>query len=519
LTTGGESGRRAGADRRPLLETRGISKRFGGVRAVVDAFVTIAESSVHGLVGENGAGKSTLAKIVAGVYQPDTGDLLLNDQRVTFRSPRDALAAGIATIAQEIALVPARTVEENVLLGLEPNTAGLLRPREQRRRFAELNERTGFRLLPGAVVRELRTAEQQKVEILRAIARNARLIVMDEPTAALTHDESERLLEIIRQLARGGTSIVFISHHLDEVLSACDVVTVMRDGNIVRTAPASEETEARLVAGMVGRELTLTFPRKQPPQPDAPVVIEARGLTRHAVLEDVSLSVHAGEIVGLAGLVGSGRTEVARALFGADLIDDGEVLLDGRPVRIRAPRHAARLGIAMLPESRKEQGLVMIRPVRENVTLATLPAFASAGVVIRHRERRRTRELTRELDVRGASIDAPVVSLSGGNQQKTLFAKWLIRRPRVLIADEPTRGVDVGAKQQIYELIVRLAADGMAILLISSELEEVIGLAHRVLVMRRGRVVAELDHDQATMDRVMNAAFATTPEATVRSPR
>jgi ABC-type sugar transport system ATPase subunit len=293
----------------------------------------------------------------------------------------------------------------------------------------------------------------------------------------------------------------------------------MRNGNIVRTAPANEETEARLVAGMVGRELTLTFPPKQPPQPDAPVVIEARGLTRHGVLEDVSLSVHAGEIVGLAGLVGSGRTEVARALFGADGFDEGEVLLDGRPVRIRGPRQAARLGIAMLPESRKEQGLVMIRPVRENVTLATLAQFASAGVVIRHRERRRTRDLTRELDVRGASIDAPVVTLSGGNQQKTLFAKWLVRRPRVLIADEPTRGVDVGAKQQIYELIVRLAADGMAILLISSELEEVLGLAHRVLVMRRGRVVAELDHDQATMDRVMNAAFATTQEATARSPR
>jgi ABC-type sugar transport system ATPase subunit len=519
LTTGDESGRRADANGRPLLETRGISKRFGGVRAVVDASLTIAESSVHGLVGENGAGKSTLAKIVAGVYQPDTGDLLLNDQRVTFRSPRDALAAGIATIAQEIALVPARTVEENVLLGLEPNIGGLLRSREQRRRFAELNERTGFRLLPGAVVGELRTAEQQKVEILRAIARNARLLVMDEPTAALTHDESERLLEIIRQLARAGTSIVFISHHLDEVLSVCDVITVMRNGNIVRTAPASEETEMRLVAGMVGRELTLTFPPKQPPPTNGPIVIEARGLTRRGVLEDVSLSVHAGEIVGLAGLVGSGRTEVARALFAADAVDEGEVLLDGRPVRIRGPRQAARLGIAMLPESRKEQGLVMIRPVRENVTLATLPEFASAGVVLRHRERRRTRELTRELDVRGASIDAPVVTLSGGNQQKTLFAKWLVRRPRILIADEPTRGVDVGAKHQIYELIVRLAAGGMAILLISSELEEVLGLAHRVLVMRRGRVVAELDHERATMDRVMNAAFATTQEATPGSQR
>jgi ABC-type sugar transport system ATPase subunit len=232
------------------------------------------------------------------------------------------------------------------------------------------------------------------------------------------------------------------------------------------------------------------------------------------VLEDVSLRIRAGEILGLAGLVGSGRTEVARALFGADSIDEGQVLVDGRSVRVRGPRQAARLGIAMLPESRKEQGLVMIRPVRENVTLATLPEFASAGVVLRYRERRRTRELTGDLDVRGASIDAPVVTLSGGNQQKALFAKWLVRPPRVLIADEPTRGVDVGAKHQIYELIVRLAAEGMAILLISSELEEVLGLAHRILVMRRGRVVAELEHEHATLDRVMSAAFATTREGT-----
>jgi ABC-type sugar transport system ATPase subunit len=497
---------------RPLLEAHEISKRFGGVRAVVDASITIAPGSVHGLVGENGAGKSTLAKVLVGIYQPDSGDLFVNGQRVTFHSPRDALAAGIATIAQEIALVPARTVEENVLLGLEPSVAGFLRGREQHRRFVELNERTRLGLRGGAVVGELRTAEQQKVEILRAIARDAHLIVMDEPTAALTRNESEHLLEIIRELARAGTSIVLISHDLNEVLSVSDVVTVMRNGRIVRTARASEETEAGLVAGMVGREVTLTFPPKQPPPADAPVVLEAQGLSRRGVLEDVSLSIRVGEILGLAGLVGSGRTEVARAVFGADAVDEGNVLVDGRPVRVRGPRQAARLGIAMLPESRKEQGLVMIRPVRENVTLATLPEFAYAGVVIRYRERRRTRELIRDLDVRGASIDAPVVTLSGGNQQKALFAKWLVRRPRVLIADEPTRGVDIGAKHQIYELIVRLAAEGMAILLISSELEEVLGLAHRVLVMRRGRIVAELDHEQATMDRVVSAAFATTQE-------
>src|SRR5438477_3746344 len=303
---------RADAEGQPLLEAREICKRFGGVRAVVDASVAFAAGSVHGLVGENGAGKSTLAKIVSGVYQPDTGELVMEGEHVRFHSPRDALAHGVATIAQEIALVPARSVEENVLLGIESRVGGIVRDRALRRRFNELNEQTGFGLRAAAVAGTLRTADQQKVEILRAIARNARLIVMDEPTAALTRDESGRLLEIIRQLAAGGTTVVLISHFLDEVLEVCDTVTVMRNGRIVRTSPAREETEEKLVEGMVGRELTLTFPPKQPPQPDAPIVIEARGLTRHAVLEDVSLSVHAGEIVGLAGLVGSGRTEVAR---------------------------------------------------------------------------------------------------------------------------------------------------------------------------------------------------------------
>ncbi len=493
----------------PLLEARSVSKRFGGVRAVQDASLLIADSSVHGLVGENGAGKSTLSKIIAGVHAPDEGELLVEGVPVRFHSPRDALASGIATIAQEIALVPRATVEENVLLGIEPHAAGLLRRAELRRRFNEINARVAFRLPPGARVGALRTADQQKVEIMRAIARDARLIVMDEPTAALTRDESERLLEIVRQLTAAGTSVLLISHYLDEVLAVCDEVTVMRDGQIVRTAPASEETPQKLVSAMVGRELTLEYPPRRPPAPDAAVVLEARGLRRTGALDDVSLTIRAGEIVGLAGLVGSGRTEVARALFGADGLDAGEILLGGTQVKISGPRRAARLGIAMLPESRKEQGLVMIRSVRENVTLPMLPSFAAGGVVSRRRERSKTRELARDLAIRAPSVDVPVSTLSGGNQQKVLFAKWLVRPPRVLIADEPTRGVDVGAKRQIHQLLVELAAQGMAVLLISSELEEVLGLAHRVLVMRRGRIVAEYRTEEATMEQVMTAAFAT----------
>jgi ABC-type sugar transport system ATPase subunit len=483
------------------------------VRAVIDADVVFGRASVHGIVGENGAGKSTLSKIVSGVYGPDEGELLLDGTAVRFNSPREALGAGIATIAQEIALVTQATVAENVLLGIEPRTAGVVRRAALRRAFDELNARTGFALPANARVNTLRTAEQQKVEIMRAIARDARLIVMDEPTAALTRDESERLLEIIRRLAAEGTTVLLISHYLDEVLDVCDTVTVMRNGEIVRTGPTASETPQSLVNSMVGHEVTLEYPPKQPAPADAPTVLELRGLTRRGAIEDISLSVRAGEIVGLAGLVGSGRTEVARATFGADSLDAGEIAIDGEPVRIRSPRQATRHGIAMLPESRKEQGLVMIRSVRENVTLTTLPEFSTGGVVSRRSERTRTRELGSDLAIRMSSVDTPVVTLSGGNQQKVLFAKWLVRPPRVLIVDEPTRGVDVGAKRQIHELIVELAAQGMAVLVISSELEEVLGLAHRVLVMRRGRIVAQYDSEEATMERVMAAAFATDTEA------
>jgi ABC-type sugar transport system ATPase subunit len=499
----------AGAgDARPRVQAVELSKRFGGVQAVDGVSVTIGVVSVHGLVGENGAGKSTLAKMIGGVHSPDSGQLFVEGEPVHFHAPRDALARGIATIAQEIALVPAATVMDNVFLGLEPRTAGVIRRRDVRRRFDALNERTGFGLPADARVGSLRIADQQKVEILRAIARDARVILMDEPTAALTIDESRRLLDTIRRLAAEGTSIVLVSHYLEEVLDVCDTVTVMRDGKLVRTAPAAQESPETLVRAMIGRELDVLMPRRRPAPPDAPVVLEARGLTRAGALSDVSLQVRAGEIVGLAGLVGSGRTEVARALFGADRFDSGKVLVEGQPVRLRHPRDAVRRGIAMLPESRKEEGLVMLRSVRENASLATVGDLTRAGVVRRRAERAEVRELAGRVDVRAASIEQPVTGLSGGNQQKVLFAKWLARRPRVLIADEPTRGVDIGAKRQIHELIVELAAGGMAVVVISSEIEEVIGLSHRVLVMRAGRIVEELAAEAATQETVMRAAFA-----------
>jgi ribose transport system ATP-binding protein len=317
------------------------------------------------------------------------------------------------------------------------------------------------------------------------------------------------LIEVVRRLAASGTAVVFVSHYLDEVLSVCDTVTVMRNGRIVRTAPAGQENQQTLVHAMVGRELTLEYPERSPLPETARVVLEVDGLSREGLLDDVSLSLREGEIVGIAGLVGSGRTEFVRAIIGADRADAGEVRLDGKPLRLRGPRQAARHGVVMLPEDRKQQGLVMIRPVRENLTLPTLGGLSTVGFVSRRRENERTRELAHEFDIRARSLDVPVETLSGGNQQKALFAKWLARTPRVLLADEPTRGVDVGAKRQIHELIARLAGEGMAVLLISSELEEVIGLAHRVLVMRRGRIVAEYSSEDATMDKVLAAAFAT----------
>jgi simple sugar transport system ATP-binding protein/ribose transport system ATP-binding protein len=362
------------------------------------------------------------------------------------------------------------------------------------------------------LARTLAVADQQKVEILRAMAREARLFVMDEPTSALTTDESGRLFELIRSLRDRGATIVYVSHFLPEVLALADAVKVLRDGRLVQTTPAAEQTPQRLVTAMLGRPLDLTFPDKAAPPADAPIVLSVRGLSRPPALQEASFDIRAGEIVGLAGLIGSGRTEVARALFGADRKSAGTVEVDGVALNARSPRAAIRRGLVMLPEDRKRQGLVMLRSIVENVTLPHLGDVSNAGVVEPRTERKRTSALIERLDVRTRSHAASVNTLSGGNQQKVLFAKWLFRQPKVFLLDEPTRGVDVGAKLAIYELIHSLAAQGMGVLLISSEHEEVLGLAHRVLVMRAGRIVAEFDQHAMSEEAVLHAAFATAPE-------
>jgi ABC-type sugar transport system ATPase subunit len=481
----------------PHVQARGVSKRFGGVLALDGIDLEIVHGSIHALVGENGAGKSTLGKVIAGVHRPD-------------RSPRDALGDRITVIAQEPTLVPHRSVQENVYLGVEGGRRGIVDRRRTARRFATLVRESGIELDPGRLARTLTVADQQKVEILRAMAREAQLIIMDEPTSALTADESERLFDLIRRLRERGATIVYVSHFLAEVLALADMVTVLRDGRLVQTTPAADETPDRLVSAMLGRPLDLTFPDKAPLAADAPIVLSVRGLVRAPEVQDVSFEIREGEIVGLAGLIGSGRSEVARAIFGADRPSSGSVIVDGDPLDARSPRAAIRRGVVMLPEDRKRQGLVMLRSIVENVTLPHLGDLSTVGVMATGDERRRTSDLISRLDVRTRSNSAAVNTLSGGNQQKVLFAKWLFRRPRVFILDEPTRGVDVGAKVAIYELIRSLAAEGMAVLLISSEHEEVLGLAHRVLVMRAGRIVAEFDQQTMSEDAVLHAAFATT---------
>jgi rhamnose transport system ATP-binding protein len=491
------------------VEVRGISKRFGGVLALDGIDLEIARCSIHALVGENGAGKSTLGKILSGVHRADEGELWVEGRRVDYRSPRDALADGITIIAQEPTLVPHRSLQENVYLGVEGGRAGIVNRRRTSRRFAALVRESGIELPARRLARTLRVADQQKVEVLRAIAREAKLFVMDEPTSALTTDESDRLFELIRRLRDRGATIVYVSHFLPEVLALADTVTVLRDGKLVRTSPTADETPDTLVSAMLGRALDLTFPDKASLQPDAPIVLSVRALARPPAVQEVSFEIRAGEIVGLAGLLGSGRSEVARAIFGADRRSAGVVAVDGKLLDARSPRAAIRKGVVMLPEDRKRQGLLMLRSIVDNVTLPHLGDLSSGGVMALRSERKRTSELIARLDVRARSNKVRVNTLSGGNQQKVLFAKWLFHRPRVFIADEPTRGVDVGAKLAIHRLIHSLAAEGMAVLLISSEHEEVLGLAHRVLVMRAGRIVAEFDGQTMSEDAVLHAAFAT----------
>ena len=408
--------------------------------------------------------------------------------------------------------MPGLSVLDNVFLGHETSRGGVLRRGRSRAHYEALAERIGLTISPEVPVGPLRTAQKQQIEIVRALARDARLIVMDEPTAALSRPDAERLHEVCRGLCSDGVTIVYVSHLLAEVLDLCDSVTVLKDGRLVKSVEASSETVDSLITSMLGRQLEQQFPEPAPTEPAAKTVLAVRDLSRSPAFERVSLEVRAGEIVGLAGLVGSGRSEIARAIFGADR-STGHIEVAGKRFDRWGPALCIRQGLAYLPESRKDEGLVMMRSVRENVVMAHLADVVKAGFVRSRHERRVVGDVLASVDTRAASISAPVAELSGGNQQKVALAKWLFRKPRVLLADEPTRGVDVGAKRAIYELICELAAGGAGILLISSELEELLGLAHRILVVRVGQIVAEFSRSEASEESIMRAAFGAGPDS------
>ncbi|MDF2990929.1 MAG: sugar transporter, ATP-binding protein [Microbacterium sp.] len=495
-----------------IIELRQISKRFGGTKALDAVDLDLRAGEVHALVGENGAGKSTLGKIVAGLYSPDSGELTVDGRPVGRWDTVRAQRAGVVMIAQELSLVPELTVEQNVFLGVESNTLGVMR-RHVAQRFADLEAQADFRLPPKALVGDLRIADQQKVEIMRALAREARVIVMDEPTSSLTAHETERLHTLIRSLREQGRTIVYVSHFLDAVLDVSDRVTIMRDGVRVRTADAAHETKASIVQGMLGRELSVTFPARRPRvESSVRPVLTVEGVSTTAGVQSASLEVRPGEIVGLLGLVGSGRSEIARAIAGADPITSGRVVFEGKERRRWNTRTAIEAGVVMVPEDRHAQGLVLERSVKENISLAFLGRFARLGVVNPRRERDNAQQLAEALSMRPPRINLEIGGLSGGNQQKALLAKWLIGDPSFVILDEPTRGVDIGAKATIYHLIADLADRGVGVLLISSEHEEVLALSTRAYTVTAGTIAGEVDPAALGVSDVLAHLFAVDQE-------
>ena len=489
----------------PVLALRHATKSFGAVRAVIDGTIELFAGESHALVGENGAGKSTMVKILAGVHQPDSGELLIDGQPVTLHGPAAAQQAGIAVIYQEPTLFPDLSVAENIFMGRQPLAAG--RRIDRRRMHADaaaLFGRLGVRLDPGRISRGLSIADQQIVEIAKALSLDARVIVMDEPTAALSLTEVARLFDVVRTLRAAGAAVLFISHRLEEVFQICQRVTVMRDGRHVLTSELSGLTADDLVRAMVGRPMTqrAAGERGEPGE----LVLRVEHLTREGVFTDVSLDVRAGEIVALAGLVGSGRSEVARAVFGIDRYDAGRVVMRGRPLRRASPTSAMAAGIGFVPEDRRQQGLVMDMSVQQNVALASLGRLRKGGLVRSAAERAFAADWAVRLNLKYGRLIDPVFQLSGGNQQKVVLAKWLGRQPTLLIVDEPTRGIDIATKAEVHRLLTSLASGGVAILMISSELPEVLHVGDRILVMREGRLTAEFSHQDATEEKIMAAA-------------
>lgn len=494
-----------------LLQMAGISKSFPGVRALDSVNLEVGAAEIHAFLGENGAGKSTLLKILSGAQKPDHGTIEFNGKAVHFASPLDAQKAGIVTIYQEFTLAPDMTIAENVFIGREPGSRLFISRSTLESQTSALSERIGLDRSPNALVRDLSVAEQQMVEIARALSMSSKLIVMDEPTSALSRTEVQKLFEIIRGLKRDGISTIFVTHRLEEVFQICDRYTVLRDGRNVGTGAVAETTLEGIIRMMVGRELGLMSKRQTSYATDQ-TALRVEGLSRRLKstdasaieLHNVSFDVKKGEILGIAGLVGAGRTETARAMFGADKIDSGRIFVEAKEVAIKSPRDAISHGIGLVPEDRKQQALFLALAIKTNLSIASHNRISSLGVFISARkEDTLVEEYKKLLNIRMSSPDQIVGNLSGGNQQKIVLARWLALRPKVLIVDEPTRGIDVGAKVEVHNLLFEMAASGIAIIVISSELPEVLALADRIVTMREGRITGEISGAEADQEKLM----------------
>jgi rhamnose transport system ATP-binding protein len=498
----------------PILELEHISKKFPGVQALNDVHFNMLPGEVHALLGENGAGKSTLIKVISGVHKPDTGEIRVNGKSVSFNNPREALDKGIATIYQELLLYPELTVAENIFMGhTARNRVGMIDWNQINKQAREILDSLEITTLDVTRrVGSLNVGNRQRVEIAKALSQDARILIMDEPTAALTEADVQSLFNIVRLLRERGVGIIYISHRMQEVFLLADRVTVLRDGQYVNTKPVSETTENDLISMMVGRRIDDLYPKLSTEIKQN--VLEVRNLWRKPMTRGVNLNIRAGEIVGLAGLVGSGRSELAQVIFGIAPAESGEILIDAKPVQIKSARQAMKLGIAYVPEDRGTQGLIRQMNLRENVSLAILRTLVKGAFVDRFEERKLARSTIDQLNIRAFSAEQIVNKLSGGNQQKVVVGKWLASKPRLLIMDEPTRGVDVGAKAEIHRLMSELAQQGLAVLMISSELPEILGMSDRILVVRSGEIVAEYSREEATQENIAAAMMSASPNGT-----
>ena len=498
-----------------ILKMEGITKLFPGVKALDKVDLELRKGEILAVIGENGAGKSTLMKVLLGIHPADEGTIVYKGEKVQFSSPLDALNKGIAMIHQEISLIPTMDVAENIWLGREKETMrhGMISKKGRYEKTDEFLKQMDIDLDPKALVRTLSVAKMQMVELVRAASYNADVIIMDEPTSALANEEIEILYRVVRDLKKQGVSIIFISHKLEEIFEICDRVSVYRDGHYISTNDVKDITQAQLVNMIVGRSITNQFPKMEANIGD--VVLEVRDFNSAGVFKNVNFQVRKGEILGISGLVGAGRTEIMRALFGADPKDSGHVYVDGQEVKIHSPKDAITCGISMLTEDRMRTGSIYALSVKQNTTIANFREYCSKGIGVIHskKENKAFEEQRGKMEVKCASEKQLISELSGGNQQKVMIGRWLLTRPKVLIIDEPTRGIDVGSKSEIHKAISQLACEGMAVIMISSELPEILGMSDRILVVRHGEIVFECDRKEATQENLITHAFGAEAES------